>query len=370
LVVFKIPAAVDCPVTFDKTAYIRVDSSNRELKDFSDKERKIWINQESKNFEKSVASEYDNIDKVLELLDYSNYFRMTKQSLPSEKGKFLEKMEQDKLVFRKVGDEYVISNLGALLFANDLSEFDRIKRKAVRVVIYEKDTREKIIKEQTGSKGYATAFESLINYINDKLPSNEEIQGVFREEKKMYPEIAIREFVANALIHQDLSVTGSGSLVEIFRNSIVITNPGIPLVSTERFMDCAPVSRNQDLAAFLRRVGICEELGSGVERAIINIELFQLPAPKFEVHDGYTRVTMYAHKSLKEMTSEDKVRACYQHCVLKYLQNTRMTNETLRKRLNIEKSNYPAASKIIRDTITGALIKESSKSKEYVPFWA
>ena len=46
----------------------------------------------------------------------------------------------------------------------------------------------------------------------------------------MYPEVALREFVANALIHQDLSISGAGPMVEIFENRIEITNTGEPLI--------------------------------------------------------------------------------------------------------------------------------------------
>jgi ATP-dependent DNA helicase RecG len=63
--------------------------------------------------------------------------------------------------------------------------------------------------------------------------------------------------VANALIHQDFSVTGTGPMVEVFANRMEITNPGLPLVSTQRFLDSPPRSRNEQLASFMRRVGIC-----------------------------------------------------------------------------------------------------------------
>ena len=66
----------------------------------------------------------------------------------------------------------------------------------------------------------------------------------------------MRQFVnlvANAVIHQDFFVTGAGPLVEIFDDRVEITNPGRPLVATERFLDTPPRSRNEMLAAFLRR---------------------------------------------------------------------------------------------------------------------
>jgi len=214
-------------------------------------------------------------------------------------------------------------------------------------------------------------FVGIIDYINTLLPSNEEIKKALRVEKKTYPEVAIREFVANALIHQDFSITGTAPLIEIFTNRIEITNPGIPLIDVDRFIDHPPKSRNEHLASLMRRFGFCEESGSGVDRALIEIEIFQLPAPKFETYDEFTRITLLAPLGINNMTEEDKIRACYQHCVLKYLTKTeRMTNTSLRERLGIKESNYPAASKIIRLTINKRLIKEAEKAKEYVPWWA
>jgi len=120
----------------------------------------------------------------------------------------------------------------------------------------------------------------------------------------------------------------------------------------------------------MRQIGVCEEGGTGIDRALINIALYQLPAPNFEKYENFTKVTLYAHKSLRDMTLDDKVRACFQHCVLKYIENSRMTNATLRERLGIGEKNYPAASAIIRATIEKKYIKESEKPKEYVPIWA
>ncbi len=89
----------------------------------------------------------------------------------------------------------------------------------------------------------------------------------------MFPELAIRELVANALIHQDFSVTGAGPTVEIFDDRIDITNPGEPLVDTQRFLDTPPRSRNEALASLMRRARICEERGSGIDKVVLEVEL-------------------------------------------------------------------------------------------------
>src|SRR3989338_8051593 len=370
IALFIIPPAINQPVKFQNIAYIRVGSTTPKLSDYPDKESKIWNNINRKSFEKGIAKEHLTVSEVLKLLDYGKYFSLTKQELPSETNLFVEKMIQHGLVKKVFDDSYDITNLGAILFAKNLVDFPTVKRKSVRVVIYKGNTRVDRVKEQEGSFGYAISFESLLDYINDKLPQNEDISRSLRKEVKMYPEVAIREFVANALIHQDLSISGAGPMIEVFDNRIEITNTGEPLIDTDRFIDHPPRSRNEDMASFMRQIGVCEEGGTGVDRALISIALYQLPAPSFEKYENFTKVTLYAHKELRDMTTDDKVRACFQHCVLKYVENSRMTNASLRERLGIGEKNYPTASAIIKATIQRGLIKESEKPKEYVPNWA
>lgn len=156
---------------------------------------------------------------------------------------------------------------------------------------------------------------------------------------KIYSDLAIRELVANAIVHQDFSIQGTSSMVEIFNNRIEITNPGKPLIDPLRFIDHSPVSRNEILARFMRRLNICEERGSGIDKFVSECEFYQLP----DLH------------------------AC-----LKYVSGELMTNQSLRERLGIEEKNYPMVSRIISDAKEAVLIKDADrdKSRVYVPYWA
>lgn len=367
---FIIPPATYQPVRYDNVAYVRLGEASPKLADYPEKESKIWSNINRKSFEKGIAKEHVSVSGVLDMLDYARYFALTKQELPTNTNEFVDRMARHGLVKKVLNNSYDITNLGAILFAKDLKQFPTIKRKSVRVIVYKTNSKADREKEREGTYGYAVAWENLISHIMDQLPQNEEITRTFRKEVKMYPEKAIREFVANALVHQDLSITGAGPTIEIFPNRIEITNTGEPLIDTDRFIDHPPLSRNEDLASFMRQIGICEEGGTGVDRALAEIAYYQLPAPSFEKFDSFTRVTLYSHKELKDMTIADRVRACYQHCVLKYVEKGRMTNSTLRERLGIGEKNYPAASAIIKATIEAGYIKESEKPKEYIPIWA
>ena len=191
----------------------------------------------------------------------------------------------------------------------------------------------------------------------------------------MFPDPAVRELVANALIHQDFFVTGAGPMVEIFDDRIEITNPGETLVDTQRFVDTPPKSRNEVLASLMRRAGICEERGSGIDKVVFQVEYFQLPAPLFEVPEGFTRIVLFAPQKLTRMDKADRVRACYQHACLKYVNRDYLTNTSLRERFGIAPDNRAMASRYIREAVEDGSIKPydegaAKKLMKYVPFWA
>ncbi len=375
VIVFKIDATIDTPIKFKGEEFIRVGSYKKKLSEFPEKARKIWNKVKAKRFEKEIALGNLDADTVLQLLDYSSLFDLLNQSLPTNKDSILEKLEQEKLISHKL-ELYNILNLGAILFAKDINKFENISRKAIRVVVYKGSDKIITEKEQLGKKGYANGFEELVDYISNILPSNEEIVKAIREETKLYPILAVRELIANALIHQDFSTTGSSPMIEIFSDRIEITNPGAPLINVLRFIDHNPESRNELLAQFMRRVGVCEERGSGIDKVIFQCEYFQLPPPEFIAGYNFTRVILYSPKRFKEMDRKDKIRACYQHCCLKYVSGSLMSNQSLRDRFNIEGKNYPMISRVISDTLSEGLIKESdpnNKSKKYtkyIPIWA
>jgi ATP-dependent DNA helicase RecG len=327
------------------------------------------------DFEEQIVLRNVDENEVIKQIDYDSYFSLQEKRLPDTKTNIILALADDKLL-AKTNEGWDILKLGAILFAKNLNVFKELSRKAVRVIVYEGTGRISALKELEDLKGYATGFEGLISYIMDQLKHNEIIETALRKNVKVYPEIAIREFVANALIHQDFTVAGSGVMVEIFSDRIEITNPGIPLVDTNRFIDTAPKSRNESLASLMRRLNICEERGSGIDRAIDAIELFQLPAPKFIRGDDYTRIIMYAPTSLTRMNNEDRIRACYQHTCLHYVNNQPANNQSVRKRFNIPINNVSFASKIIAETVESGLIKPaipasvSKKFASYIPFWA
>jgi predicted HTH transcriptional regulator len=375
LVLLEIPAAATSPVEFDRTAYIRIDSATPRLSDYPEHLKMLWAKLQPYIWEAGLAEQFLTGDDVLAQLDYSVYFELTGQPLPDNRKGIFDRLVADRLVRKDVGERWSITNLGAVLFAKRLSDFpSAIARKAVRFVAYDGLSRADTVKHRhDGQKGYANGFTGLIDSIINLMPYNENIGKAFREEQSLYPSIAIRELIVNALIHQDMTITGTGPLVEMFSDRLEITNPGRPLVTPERFLDSPPRSRNESLASLMRRMRLCEEQGTGIDKVLTSVELHQLPPPDFRAEGDAVRVVLFAPRRFAEMTPEERVRACYQHAALKYVSGQRMKNSTLCERFGIEPQNSAQASAVIRHALAAKLIRPADPEHPragYVPGWA
>ena len=368
---FVIPATQNRPVTFLHQEYIRVGSVTRRLSNFEEKERKIW-NAGDFQLENNIAKSGLSASDIVRLLSTETYFELLKTPYPSDQDGVVSKFMTEQFVVKQTKD-YAITKLGAILFAKNLNDFDSLSRKSVRVIVYKGKGKVETIREQIFTKGYCVGFNDMLEWINGQLPAREVIGQAFRIDQRAYPEISIRELVANMIIHQDFEEKGF-PMVEIFTDRVAISNPGQPLIIPERFID-EYVSRNEKMADLMRRARFCEEKGSGMDKVIANNEEYHLPPINILVDSLRTTITIYSHKKLSEMSKSEKINATYQHCCLQYMLNEKMTNQTLRKRLEVEERNYPMVSKVIKETILAGLVKEEdpeNKAKrysKYLPFW-
>lgn len=376
VVMLEVPAATNAPVAFKNIAYIRIGSTTPKLAEYPERYAKLIDSLRPYTWEHGIARQYVTGDDALELLDYAQYFRYTRQPLPDNRAGIFERLLADRLIERDVGQRWNITNLGALLFAARLEDFEAsLSRKSVRLVVYDGRNRAATVTHRLdGKKGYACGFEGLVDYINDLVPHNEHIGRALRESRPLFPELAVRELVANALIHQDMTVTGAGPQIEIFEDRMEITNPGRPLIQAERMIDLPPRSRNEALASLMRRMGFCEEQGSGLDKVVAEVELYQLPPPLFREGDDSMQVVLYGPRTFANMTPDERIRACYQHAVLRFLSGgERMKNATLCERFGIDPRNASQASAVIKKAQEAELIKVADPEHPragYVPIWA
>ena len=323
-------------------------------------------------FEGQIAKGGLKRDEVLNILDYKALYRILDKNIPQSTDSIIERLADYNLC-KQIGADWAITNLGAILFANKLQDFPNMIGHEVVVRKYVGTNNRQQEFEQHGLRGYAVGFEHLVDFIVNNT-SVEQID-VKREGVPAYPRVAIREFVANALVHQDFGITGMPVTIEIFSNRLSITNAGAPLNDINRLIDLPPQSRNEQLAQMMFTLGICERRGSGIDRAIAAVEEMYLPPVKFTKSEQHTRVFLYPQKSLKDMTKQEKISACYQHACLVYEDGERINNQSVRERFELSKNDSSIASRIISDTLEAGLIKPadietvSKKYMTYIPYY-
>jgi ATP-dependent DNA helicase RecG len=312
--------------------------------------------------------------QVIDLLDTQTFYELLGLPYPTNRTAVMDRLASDRLVDQHEG-KWAIRRLGAILLAKRLADFPDLSRKAPRVVVYTGTAKLETKLDRVGTMGYAVGFQKLVRFVMSQLPQNEVIKDALRTEVKVVPEIVVRELAANALIHQDFGIDGMSVMFEVYDNRLEISNPGQPVVPVERFID-GYQSRNERLADLMRRMRICEEKSSGIDKVVHAAEMYQLPAPDFRETHRRTVVTIYGPKDFEAMDRDDRVRACYQHCALRWVMSERMTNQSLRQRFHLHQSKSAIASQIIAATIEAGLVRldetvgVSRRLARYVPFWA
>ena len=335
----------------------------------------LMLNSTAPRWEELRASSLIPLDDAIESLDIETIAKLLERPLPLEIDALADWLVAEGILTPD-GRGYYVTNFGAVAAARRLEQFPTLERKRIRVIRYRGTNKVETIDELLGQRGYASGFEGLIGYLKRTLPHSEVIQQSLRKEVSMYPEIALRELMANALIHQDFTINGAGPMVEIFDDRIEFTNPGslLPSKRPDRLIGTTPESRNELLASAFRRYRICEERGTGFQKVVQSVELFGLPPILFTSLENAFRVTLYAPRKFVDMSQGERIEACYQHAVLMYLSSQTLTNSTLRERFKLHEKQRNQITNLIGEAVAAGRIKRKdsgsgNKFAEYLPYW-
>lgn len=164
--------------------------------------------------------------------------------------------------------------------------------------------------------GAMAALRNLL-HVEYEIPNRADgvsgIDSAKRKETWEYPLSALREAVANALVHRDYT-SGGRVLVRVFDDRLVVSSPGIlPEGVTLQDLTRDPhfsVLRNPRLAEALFYAEIIERWGSGTTRMARECEAAGLPAPEFEIVGQELWVTFrkdpFTDERLKAMGLSDR----------------------------------------------------------------
>jgi ATP-dependent DNA helicase RecG len=336
----------------------------------------LLLNSAAPSWESLRASPLMSLEDVRASLDLDAVARLLLTPLPADTV-LLTRWLRDEGLTVVDGRGHYVTNFGAIAAARKLSEFDTLKRKGVRLIRFRGTNKVETIHEISGQRGYAIGFEGLISYLKRTLPHTEVIDAALRTDVSAFPDLALRELVANALIHQDFAITGTGPMIGIFDDRVEVTNPGtlLPGKRPDRLIGTTPESRNEKLAWSFRRYRICEERGTGFQKVVNATEVFGLPPLTLMPLENAFRVTLYGPRPFAEMTQAERIEVCYQHAVLRYLSSSTLTNTSLRERFKLHDRQRNQITNLIADAVTAERIKRKdmgagNKFAEYLPYWA
>lgn len=376
--VLMVHAAFYHTVDFERVPYVRVGSYTKKLREYPTIESEVWGRITKFDFESVTAIGGLPLPDALSLLDFPKYFDLLGMPMPQSRDEVAHYLCDDEVLSRQDDGRYAVTNLGALLLAKRLRDFPSVARKALRLVQYEGRGRTEMLRSRDYEGGYAVELEAAVEMVMALTPAREDVVGAVRTQTNAYPERAVREILANALIHQDLAIAGSGPVIEVFADRVDFTNPGTSLVDLMRLVDNPPKSRNQRLASLMRRFRFCEELGTGWDRIISSCEASYLPAPRvveYEEAGGSVRISLMPYAPYRSLNPQDRVMACYWHACICFTRGDVMTNQSLRSRFGEGGPSPSTVSKLLSAAVEARLIKPvdpttAPRYMRYVPAWA
>lgn len=361
------------PVSFQHTEYIRVSSSLKPLSLFPERQKALWGITSSYSFEDSVIAFHMPADEIFAKFAAAKFLEILGIQQRTN-ANIIENLVSRNLIRDNHQGGFEVSALLAICCAKNLDDFPQLRNRGPRVITYKGKDKLQSDDDTEGQRGYIVGFEGLLAHVLSRIPSEEQLQHGKRVRVYSIPRDAVREFLANALVHQDFAQPGR-PLIEIYSDRVRFINPGVPLIEVERFIDAPPTARNQNFVQIMRHAGYCEDRGSGVDRAIREIERAALPPPLFTKVEGSTSVTAFMPKHFADMTPEERVRACFQHAQLLHEQNQSMSNASLRARFGLKDTQISQVSNVIREAQDAGKIKplnegQAPKMARYIPAYA
>lgn len=272
-----------------KGTYIRVGATNK----LADMEMIVELERQRRNvsFDEECAYDYD-IDKL--------NFEKVKKDFNKLTGKDIddEGFINLKLIREENGIKYP-TNAALLLTDSNYFEYARIKCARFKG----NDIGEFIDQKEYCGPIYEQ-FENTVNFAKMYISKSGKITGLQRQDEYEVPLVAIREAVANSVVHRDYSISGADIKFAVFDDRIEITSPGL----LPKTLDIHDIKigrseiRNKVIARFFKELRYIEEWGTGIRRIIESCKSMGLKEPEFIETGMHFKTILY--KVSNELVAE------------------------------------------------------------------
>jgi len=186
------------------------------------------------------------------------------------------------------------------------------------------------------SKPLIEVFENYETYLKAWNPERETEYGLFRIPIPEFDWAAFREGLVNAFCHRDYTMIGEVRVL-IDDEGLIISNPGgfIDGVNLKNLLTVEPHGRNPALADAMKRIGLAEKTGRGIDRIYEGSIIFGRPWPDYSESTSRT-VKLFIQRAkadlpfaklvADEQNRQGKPLSIYTLMILSLLKNERRCN--------------------------------------------
>ena len=209
----------------------------------------------------------------------------------------LELLDTQKKNLGLIGEDNLYTNLGLLLSEQCTH--------TIKTAVFQGNDKEEFKDRREYGGSILKQLLDVYEYIDLYNKTNAKIEGLFREDLRDYPEVAIRETLLNAIVHRDYAFSGS-TLISIFDNRIEVVTLGglVPGLSIEAIKMGASQSRNEKLSNVFYRLKLIEAYGTGVAKIVDSYAKYQM-SPEFITADGAFVVVLPNVNAEKPFLTQD-----------------------------------------------------------------
>lgn len=251
---------------------------------------------------------------------------------------------------------------GWLCFAKQPQDNKQFRNAAIELQIFQGIARDVPIKKYEIKGNLPEQIEQAIQLLQQNIWSIPKIQGTKREDIPAYSVEALREVVANSLVHRDYKKMHQPIKIAIFTNRIEIENPGnlMPGLTIYNLIHKRDW-RNPLLAELMKKFGFGEMDGQGIDRLYAATLAIKVPPPLFINHENSFSVILAAPKIFESFTPEEKKLMI----IILAIMHEVIDNESVRNCFGISSEK---ASTLIKTMLSDKILQPQSQSRKYANY--
>ena len=234
-----------------------------------------------------------------------------------------------------ISNENKINNTGVLFFASNVTKF--ISNSEMVLLAFKGKERVDIFDRKDVSDDLLTQFNEAVFFLEKHLNKATVINGVNRDDVYEIPIPALREAVANAIIHRDYSVKGTQIQIEVFPDRVDILNPGtlLPPVTTKN-LGIISKRRNHLIADMFFRLHKVEKSGTGINRIKAYLKSANVKQARFKEVSGFFKIS-FLRGNVTENVTENVTDERIVKLVDLLTMNPKISTIELASKLNVTK---------------------------------